>query len=75
MAVYTSDYPSTSYVNMVVLIEIPQRHPLFFSLSLSLSLPPFPIWALEIGVAVKLVAEASCMLGLKGSCLHSQCLV
>lgn len=69
LAVYTSNYPSTSHVNMVVLMRYPSGI-LFFLL-----LPPFPIWALEIGVAVKLIAEASCMLGLKSSCLYSQRLV
>lgn len=40
-----------------------------------LALSPVPIWALEIGVTVELVAETPCMLRLKSSCLHSQCLV
>lgn len=68
MAVYTSNYPSTSCINMVVLMRYPSGILFFF-------LPPFPIWALEIGVAVKLIAETSCMLRLKSSCLHSQRLV
>lgn len=40
-----------------------------------LALSPIPIWALKIGITVELVAETPCMLRLKSSCLHSQCLV
>lgn len=35
-------------------------------------LPPLPVGALEIGVAVELVAQAPCVLGLKGSRLDPQ---